>query len=432
MTVPQDPLRDRGGSSHPNSVVFTALEAFRRRGQEAGLTLGRDVLLFDGSLVEALGAVHELGGTSLPLSDQVIWHAEFVVFDDAHVRRLQAGNPSMAEELRPGQRVWNASGAFAAELNGTKVLLAGLILQETDARLRRPVVAILGASAGAVHQFARSLGAGTPRPRIQTWGSARRSTLPPRVDERDLVIALDRRLELFSWLDRFWRLAERAAGLGIAPRKGLLLIGDPGTGKTQCIRHLLTRYPKVNAHLFIPGRRVEAGDPFGDMLAAIQVQLEPAIVIIEDIDRLAESNAVSAQYLLNCLDGLLAVESPTLWVATANDPSLLEKNLIDRPGRFDRIILFPRPEANERRELIARFSRLELRLDGLDRAVEVSEGLTGAHLREACSTAMLAAIDGDGAYGDLLPPELARLRRQHAEARRFQSGVNRDRVGFSD
>ena len=147
MTVPQDPLRDRGGSSHPNSVVFTALEAFRRRGQEAGLTLGRDVLLFDGSLVEALGAVHELGGTSLPLSDQVIWHAEFVVFDDAHVRRLQAGNPSMAEELRPGQRVWNASGAFAAELNGTKVLLAGLILQETDARLRRPVVAILGASA---------------------------------------------------------------------------------------------------------------------------------------------------------------------------------------------------------------------------------------------------------------------------------------------
>ena len=388
--------------------------------------------MFDGSLVEALGVLQQLGGTATPLSEHVVWHAEFVAFEEALIGRLQAGCPSMAEEIRPGQRVWQASGAFLADLDGVRVMLVGIILQETEGRLRRPIVAILGESARSVHQFAQSLGAAIPRPRIQAWGAARRSPGPRAVTENEVVLDPECRTQLFLWLDRFWRLAEQAGQLGIAPRKGILLVGDPGTGKTQCVRHLLTRYPDINAHLFIPGRRVEAGDPFGDMIAAVQVQAEPAIVIIEDIDRIGDSGAVTTQYFLNCLDGLFATESPTLWVATANDPSLLEKNLLDRPGRFDRIIVFPRPAPEQRRELISRFSRLELTSAGMEKAVEISDGLTGAHLREACSTAMLASIDGDGPYSDLLAPELERLRRQHAEARRFQAGVNSDRVGFSD
>jgi ATP-dependent 26S proteasome regulatory subunit len=254
---------------------------------------------------------------------------------------------------------------------------------------------------------------------------------PPRVDEDELILAPAVRSELFGWLDRFWRLSDAASRLGIAPRRGLLLVGDPGTGKTQCIRHLITRYPAVAAHLFIPARCGGAGDPFGDMLRAVRGRRQPAMVIIEDIDRLAESGAVTREYLLNCLDGLFGAETPTLWVATANDPTLLEQSLLDRPGRFDRIVVFPRPAEPERLAFLRRFSRMEISDDALCAAARASDGLTGAHLREACSAAMLIVLDTAQPYDGALRQELVRIREQHAVGRSFRAGSVGGRTGFN-
>jgi SpoVK/Ycf46/Vps4 family AAA+-type ATPase len=70
----------------------------------------------------------------------------------------------------------------------------------------------------------------------------------------------------------------------------------------------------------------------------------PALVILEDIDRLffgtrEEKPNVSLQQLLNCLDGVGTQEGMVV-VATANHPEVLDTAILRRPGRFDRVIEF--------------------------------------------------------------------------------------------
>src|SRR5205823_13754949 len=116
---------------------------------------------------------------------------------------------------------------------------------------------------------------------------------------------------------------------------------------------------------------------------------KPAVVVLEDIDRLTDSGVVTKEFLLNALDGMLSVGGWVLWVATSNDPRGLEQNILDRPGRFDRVVVFPLPGPDERHQLIRLHSPLAIDESSLEGAARMAEGLSGAHLREACHAAAL-------------------------------------------
>src|SRR5207248_74260 len=101
------------------------------------------------------------------------------------------------------------------------------------------------------------------------------------------------------------------------------------------------------------------------------------------------------------------------------------------PGRFDRVFVFPPPGPEERARLIERFSPWPVRIDVLLEAAKQSEGLTGAHLREVCYSAALAAAQDPAAYGSELGEQLARVREQHERARAYEFDVVRRTPGFS-
>lgn len=166
------------------------------------------------------------------------------------------------------------------------------------------------------------------------------------------------------------------------------------------------------------------------MLSAVR-ERNGAIVILEDLDHLSSSNATTREFLLNCLDGLLEIKVPILWIATSNNPALLEENLLNRPGRFDRVIVFPLPGPEEREAMIRRYSKLQIDKVALSSAVSQSGGLTGAHLREAATSAMLESLDSGEAYGPTLIHAIQVLKGQHASARNLQRGLNEAQVtGF--
>ena len=266
---------------------------------------------------------------------------------------------------------------------------------------------------------------------MRVFGTARVGFRNPRaVSEQDLVLPDQLRDDLFGYIDAFHEAVDRRTDLGIAASRGVLFVGAPGTGKTLTVRHLLGRFANWRRYLYLKST-IGHSSTFEEMVDDIATEDQPVLVIIEDLDRILESQGVTAEYLLNVLDGLLAPDAPVLWVATSNDPTGIDRNLLDRPGRFDRVFLFPRPEAPERRRLFEHYSPWAVPKATLSTLAAADVGLCGSHIREICHSAALFATDGASDYAEHLEREFKRMVDQHAASRRYgQQIASPNGVGF--
>jgi len=217
--------------------------------------------------------------------------------------------------------------------------------------------------------------------------------------ERDSIILPD------GVLERIERHAlgvarhrERLLAAGRHLKRGLLLHGPPGTGKTTTAMYLVAR---------MPGRTVLllTGDALGliEPACALARELEPAMVVLEDVDLVAhdrmydESGPVLFE-LLNEMDGL-ASDADVLFLLTTNRPDILEPALAARPGRIDQAVELPLPDAADLRRLLDLYGTgLEMRVDDLDGIVDRLAGATPAHVKELLrKAALIAAEESDGA-----------------------------------
>jgi hypothetical protein len=168
-------------------------------------------------------------------------------------------------------------------------------------------------------------------------------------------------------------------------RRGYLLWGPPGNGKTATLRVMA-------AHPYIQPYTLDLSDleeKSADVLRLFENAAgnTPALVILEDLDRAfptegkrTQERTVSFQTLLNCLDGV-GSQDGVIVVATANDPTCLDAAILKRPGRFDRVVQFRNPNADLRREYYLRLSPV-LTGDQFETAIEQTEGFSFAQLRE--------------------------------------------------
>lgn len=220
----------------------------------------------------------------------------------------------------------------------------------------------------------------------------------PAVD-RDGVVLADGVLER---IERdtvvFARHGDALLAVGRHLKRGLLLHGPPGTGKTLSVMYLAGQ---------MPGRTVLllTGAGFGTIKAscALARALEPAMVVLEDVDLVAEERTMSASgqnpllfELLNEMDGL-ADDADVIFVLTTNRPDLLEPALAARPGRIDQAVEIALPDAACRRRLLLRYgSGLDLRLERLDGLVARTEGVSAAFVKELLRKAALLAAEEGG------------------------------------
>jgi hypothetical protein len=198
----------------------------------------------------------------------------------------------------------------------------------------------------------------------------------------------------------FAEQAERLRAAGRSLKRGLLLYGPPGTGKTLTLMHLSGR---------MPGRTIILTIGLGlgllRQVAQLARSLAPSMVVIEDIDLIAEERDRPFGHvpllfeLLNEMDGLRD-DSDIIFALTTNRPDILEPALAARPGRVDLAVELPLPDAQGRRRLLELYARgLELRDVDLDAIVARTEGATPAYIKELLrKAAVLAAAEGaDGA-----------------------------------
>jgi len=181
----------------------------------------------------------------------------------------------------------------------------------------------------------------------------------------------------------------------VKPAKGLLLFGPPGTGKTMMMRALAN---EIRAGFYY----VKAGD----MISAFPGESErlishmfsvarknaPCILFFDEIDSIAlsrenpsmdETHRHALSQLLVEMDGFQKIDDVVI-VGATNAPNLIDPAIL-RPGRFDKLIYMPLPDAVGRKKIV------ELYLKGLplsekvnlNRIVAATERYSGADIKGA-------------------------------------------------
>lgn len=204
----------------------------------------------------------------------------------------------------------------------------------------------------------------------------------------------------------FLKEPEKFSEIGARVPKGILLVGPPGTGKT-----LLAR--AVAGEAGVPFLSVTGSD-FMEMFVGVGAsrvrdlfetarKMGRAIIFIDELDSIGRKRGAglggghdereqTLNQMLSEMDGFEASEGIVMLAAT-NRPDILDPALL-RPGRFDRQVVVPLPELEDRREILevhAKGKNLSGNVD-LDLVARGTPGMSGADLSNLINEAALIAV----------------------------------------
>jgi len=172
--------------------------------------------------------------------------------------------------------------------------------------------------------------------------------------------------------------------------RSLLFYGPPGSGKTTLALRLTE---SVGGKIMILNGWSLANRSTGSIFGAISV-VDPTIILFDDLDRIHDMET-----LLSDLERLNTDVSGRnrLFIATVNDLSRVPSAL-RRPGRFDQAVEFKaHAEKDMCKRIIAAHSNklgLQLSSEELDKLSTLSDGMTGAYLREVVRRVFVLGMEG--------------------------------------
>ena len=175
----------------------------------------------------------------------------------------------------------------------------------------------------------------------------------------------------------FWSREKTYKEHNLVHKRGILLTGAPGMGKTAIINLLSEDIIKQDGVVLVINT-IKDFQCYTDVLKPIFRTIEPdrpLITIIEDIDQLVEN--VGDAMLLDLLDGKNSIEHH-LVILTSNNTSCLSSALL-RPSRVDTVIEITAPNQEIRKEY---FEKKGVPEELVDTYVKESDGMSFAELKE--------------------------------------------------
>ena len=213
------------------------------------------------------------------------------------------------------------------------------------------------------------------------------------------------KLEIKEVVD-FLRMPERFKEIGARVPKGILLVGPPGTGKTLFARAVAGEagvgFLSVTGSDFMEMFVGVGASRVRDLFAQAR-KMGRAIIFVDEIDSIGRKRGAglggghdereqTLNQMLSEMDGFETTEGVVVLAAT-NRPDVLDPALL-RPGRFDRQIIVPLPESDERLAILkvhSRDKRMSANSD-LEMMAKATPGMSGADLANLVNEAALFAV----------------------------------------
>ena len=204
----------------------------------------------------------------------------------------------------------------------------------------------------------------------------------------------------------FLKDTEKFAEIGARVPKGILLVGPPGTGKTLIAR-------AVAGEAGVPFLSVTGSD-FMEMFVGVGAsrvrdlfesarKMGKAIIFIDEVDSVGRKRGAglggghdereqTLNQMLSEMDGFESSEGIVM-IAATNRPDILDPALL-RPGRFDRQVVVPLPELEDRRQILEVHTKGKQVDDDVDLGVVArgTPGMSGADLSNLVNEAALTAV----------------------------------------
>lgn len=201
--------------------------------------------------------------------------------------------------------------------------------------------------------------------------------------------------EILRDIGNFWGREDMFKKYGYTHKRGVLLYGPPGNGKSYLIQSLCRRLIKEQNGVVFNLKDANAIEIYLEYAGSIFRMIEPnrpIIVIMEDIDSIMNySNSIITK-ILNILDGLKQI-SKVVYIATTNYPEQLQERISSRPSRFDRRYKIKPPGARVREYYIkAKLKEEDLKGIDLDLWVKETQGLSLSHIKELIVSVIILGL----------------------------------------
>jgi SpoVK/Ycf46/Vps4 family AAA+-type ATPase len=220
----------------------------------------------------------------------------------------------------------------------------------------------------------------------------------PKLTWNDLIINSKLKDEIIINLVFPLNNKELCKKFGLAWRRGLLLGGEPGTGKTKLSKILCNLLTDCTI-IWVTAESINESSDVKILFEAAR-DLAPTLIIFEDLDFFGKDREIIYSpilgELLNQLDGNAPNEGIFV-IASSNRPGLLDKALANRPGRFDVKLEFELPDIEDRIRMLQLFSTSKPLASDVNfkELANMTSDFTGAQIQETFVYATLNCLNNN-------------------------------------